>query len=118
MSTRALYQAPEVEDPSSELWLGELEAFHAAGVEGRIVEEVPIKLAVVDRKVALLALDDPVLAHVGYPITLLVEHPGFAAVQAEAFDHRWETARPYLPGAGRRTQRPRTERRKLGGQLR
>ncbi|HSH59774.1 MAG TPA: helix-turn-helix domain-containing protein, partial [Acidimicrobiales bacterium] len=104
VSTRALYQAPEVEDPGAELWRRELEAYHAAGVEGRVVEDLPLKLAVVDRRVALLTVDDPLLPQVGFPITLLVEHPGFAVVQADAFDYRWETALPYRPTAGGRTQ--------------
>ena len=68
--------------------------YHDAGVEGRLVEELPIKLAIADRRTALLAMTDPVLPDIGFPTTLLVEHPGFATLQAEAFERLWETAKP------------------------
>lgn len=69
-------------------------AVATSGVRGAVVDELPIKLAVADRRVALLAMIDPVLPDIGVPTTLFVEHPGFATVQAEAFKRLWETARP------------------------
>jgi sugar-specific transcriptional regulator TrmB len=95
--TRVLYQAVQVDDPNGEAWRQEMQAYHAAGVEARVVDELPMKLAIVDRRVALLTLEDPVLPNVGFPTSLLVEHPAFASVQADSFDLRWSTARPY-PG--------------------
>ena len=91
---RVLYRAAEWEDPDAEAFRREMEIYHRAGVEGRVVDELPVKLAVFDKKVALTAMTDPVVPQVGYPTSLLIEHPGFAAVQADAFDHRWERARP------------------------
>jgi hypothetical protein len=61
------------------------------------VDELPLKLAVVDRKVALLAMADPVLPEIGFPTTLLVEHPGYASLQADAFEQRWSTGTPVEP---------------------
>ncbi len=91
---RALYQEPQWKDPEAEAFRRAMARYHAAGVEGRLVEDLPIKLALADRRLALLAMTDPVLPEVGYPTTLLVEHPGFAALQAEAFERLWETAKP------------------------
>lgn len=94
---RVLYQAVQVDDPSGRSWRHEMEAYHAAGAEARVVDDLPLKLAIVDRRLALLTIEDPVLPHVGFPTTLLVEHPAFAAVQADSFNLRWAEARPY-PG--------------------
>jgi sugar-specific transcriptional regulator TrmB len=95
VSTRVLYQASEVGDPTAELWHQEMQAYHTAGAVGRVVKSLPLKLAVVDRKVALITVEEPILPHVGFPTTLLVDHPAFAQVQADAFEHLWSTATPY-----------------------
>lgn len=97
VQARVLYQAVQVDDPSGRSWRQEMEAYHAAGAEARVVDELPLKLAIVDRRLALLTIEDPLLPHVGFPTTLLVEHPAFAAVQADSFNLRWAQARPY-PG--------------------
>lgn len=94
-SARVLYQAAQAEDPDYEDWHYEMEKYHDAGVEGRVVDELPIKLAIFDRQSTLLSLDDPVLPQVGFPITLLIEHPGYASVQANAFENLWATATSY-----------------------
>lgn len=94
-SARVLYQAAEAEDADYEDWHYEMAKYHQAGVEGRVVDELPIKLAIFDRKNTLLSLDDPALPSVGFPITLLIEHPGYASVQANAFENMWATATSY-----------------------
>lgn len=63
-----------------------MEVYHRAGAEGRVVDELPVKLAVFDKKVALTAMTDPVGTEAGYPTSLLIEHAGFAALHADAFD--------------------------------
>ncbi|MGH9190068.1 MAG: TrmB family transcriptional regulator, partial [Acidimicrobiales bacterium] len=92
---RALYQASDLADPHGASSRAELDAYHAAGTAGRVLDELPMKLAIFDRQVALLALSDPKLADVGFPTSLLVEHPGYAALQAVAFDQLWAGAKPY-----------------------
>lgn len=99
--TRVLYQATEVDAVDAVDWHRVMAAYHEAGVTGRIVDHLPMKLAVADRKVALLSLEHPTLSNVGYPTSMHVEHPGFAGLQADAFEHRWPSARPY-PGSRRR----------------
>lgn len=90
---RALYQAAQWDDPQAKPFRESMAAYHRAGVKGRLVEELPIKLAVADRRVALLTMTDPSLPEIGFPTTLLIDHPGCAAVQAEAFDRVWATGR-------------------------
>jgi len=106
VKAKALYQASDLEDPHGASSRAELDAYHAAGTAGRVVDELPMKLAIFDRQVALLALSDPKLADVGFPTSLLVEHPGYANLQAVAFEQLFSGAQPYqdfvagLPGSG------------------
>lgn len=95
VGARVLYQAAQVEDPGYDNWHDEMAHYHQAGAEGRVVNELPIKLAIFDRRSTLVSLDDPVLPQVGFPITLLIEHPGYSSVQAHAFENMWATAAPY-----------------------
>lgn len=93
--TRVLYQTVEVDDPGLDGWHQEMNAYHQAGAQGRVVAELPTKLVVVDRRYALMTLDAPDLPNIGFPTSMYVEHPSFAAVQALAFEHLWTTATPY-----------------------
>ncbi len=92
---RVLYQAAQAEDADYESWHHEMGQYHAAGVRGRVVDDLPIKMAIFDRQCTLLSLDDPVLPQVGFPITLLIEHPGYSSVQANAFENMWSSATAY-----------------------
>jgi sugar-specific transcriptional regulator TrmB len=105
VKARALYEAEQWFE-SSEEFREAMGEYHDAGVRGAVVEHLPIKIAVADRRVALLAMTDPVLPDIGFPTTLLVEHPGFASLQAEAFEKLWDSARP-IGGRDRATQKPR-----------
>jgi hypothetical protein len=67
---------------------------HDAGAAGRVVDALPGAVAIADRSAALIAMVDPVLGDGGVPTMLLVEHPGFAALQAEGFERIWESAKP------------------------
>lgn len=94
VTMRVLYQAAQVEDPEASAFRASVELYQEAGVQGRVVDELPAKLLVVDRKVALLAMDDPFVVDAGFPVTLLIEHPGFTAVQVAGFENFWAGARP------------------------
>jgi sugar-specific transcriptional regulator TrmB len=94
VSTRVIYEAEQWNAPGSAGFRTAVAAYHAAGVEGRLVERLDLKLAIVDRKTAMLAMADPVQPEVGFPATLLIEHPGFAELAADAFDVRWASAAP------------------------
>lgn len=101
LKARVLYQRPQWRVKGADGFRAAMAVYHAAGAEGRLVEELPLKLAIVDRRVALLAMPDPVLAELGFPTTLLVEHPGYAGLQADAFLHRWSDAEPVDDVSGR-----------------
>lgn len=89
---RALYEASHWNASGAEQFRQAMSAYHRAGVKGRLVNELPTKLAVADRSSVLVALPDP-QQQIGFPTNLLIDHPGFAALQADAFEYRWSSAR-------------------------
>jgi sugar-specific transcriptional regulator TrmB len=101
VDVRVLYEAEQWEDPSAEGFRTEMNLYHEAGVRARLADSLPIKLVIVDRRVALVNMLHPVAVD-GYPMTLHIEHPGFSAIAAVAFDQFWAMAQPL-----RHTRRPR-----------
>lgn len=107
VNTRVLYQAEQLAYPDAEAFRRAMEAYHAGGVQGRVVDQLPIKLAVFDRRVALVTLTDSVPAEARFPTALCIDHAGFASLQADAFEQRWADAVPYgqfVMGLGERNQ--------------
>jgi sugar-specific transcriptional regulator TrmB len=100
VTTRVLYETEQWNAPGSAEFRRAVAAYHAAGVDGRLVDRLGLKLAIVDRETVLLAMADPVQPEVGFPATLLIEHPGFAEFAADAFDVRWASSTPATFEAG------------------
>ena len=94
VSIRVLYEASSWDDRGAESFRAAMGTYHEAGVQGRIVDDLPMKMVLADRKTTLFAPADPVMREIGFPMNLLVEHEGYSAFQADAFDYRWERARP------------------------
>lgn len=92
--TRVLYQQAQAAEQANELWRKEMAAYHRAGAQARVVDELPIKLAVFDRKRALFTLPD-FQSDEGAPATMLVAHPQFGEGHAIAFEALWSGGRPY-----------------------
>jgi len=95
VTARVIYDRGHLEMPEAEALRREHAAYLAAGVQARVSDELPVKLAIFDRKVVIVIMENPILPETGYPTTQLIEHPGYARVQADAFEHRWAQARPY-----------------------
>ena len=68
-----------------------LDMYISAGEEARVVEELPIKLAIFDEKTVLLALKDPI-THRPSLTTMLIEHSDFAKVMKITFESIWNSA--------------------------
>ena len=95
--TRVLYHADRWEDPSAAGFRASHDAYHRAGVESRLVDDLPIKMAVADRKAALIGMRlplDGVDLEGSFPTNLLIEDPGMAQVLAHAFEQLWSQGRP------------------------
>ena len=74
----------------------EFAVYHAAGVLARVVDALPLKLVLVDRRAALVGMPD-LIEPEGYPTSLYVEHTAFGELLSLAFEQLWVTGRPYVP---------------------
>ncbi|PLS75852.1 MAG: hypothetical protein CYG61_04715 [Actinobacteria bacterium] len=105
---RVIYRSLEWHDPAGTGFRTEMEAYHQAGVQARLAEDLPMKLTIVDRRVVLVVITAATSIDAVYPTTLHVENAAFGAVQSDAFEHRWEASRPFTPetaAAGKATGR-------------
>lgn len=107
VATRVLYQVGDIKDVDAEAVRSEILEYHRLGVEGRLVNQLPMKLAVVDRKRTLLAMTGPALGRGEFPTALLIDDPGCATVNAAAFEYLWGSAEPYVPVTARASRRGR-----------
>ena len=78
----------------------EFAVYHEAGVQARVAASVPLKVVIVDRTASLVGMPD-LIEPEGYPTSLYVEHPAYAALLSMAFEQLWATGRPYAPPATR-----------------
>jgi len=66
-----------------------LEEYAQAGVEVRLVDELPMKLAVFDNSQGLVALLDPVTTRPAWT-AVVFDHAGFAGAMRSLFDQCWD----------------------------
>ena len=66
----------------------------SAGEEARIVKELPMKLAIIDENITMLALNDPISLKPSIT-TIVINHPSFAMAQKYVFESIWEKAMPF-----------------------
>lgn len=70
-----------------------VEYFESIGEECRIVDKLPMKLMIMDEKVTMLSLIDPVSMK-SSTTTLIVAHPSYALAQKLVFDNYWNKGEP------------------------
>ncbi len=68
-----------------------IDTYKKMGEEARIIEELPMKLAISDLTTTVFVLDDKVSMQSGMT-TMIVEHPGFATALKKVFDGYWKEA--------------------------
>lgn len=74
--------------------------FIDAGEQARFVESLPLKLVIIDERIVLFGMEDPVAA--GPELTMLVvEHPALAIVLKIAFMKVWEDGLTFDEAAAR-----------------
>lgn len=113
VSTRALYEQSDFDGPQGDGLRRETDAYVAGGVEARIVDELPLKLALFDGVVAMLPLEDPEHPLAQDAPHLHVQHAGFTTFARASFEHYWAQGRPYEPATRLRpdiSQDPQTTR--------
>ena len=88
---RSIYERSILDDPAHAAVVGE---FIAAGEQARIVDELPLKLVLIDERIALFTLEDPVAAEPELTI-VIVEHAAWASLLKIAFEAVWARAEPF-----------------------
>jgi HTH-type transcriptional regulator, sugar sensing transcriptional regulator len=68
--------------------------FVERGEQARVVDELPLKLVLIDERIALFTMEDPVAGTRGLTI-MIVEHPAFARLLKLAFERVWETGEEF-----------------------
>ncbi len=67
--------------------------YASLGEECRLIKELPMKLVVIDERITMLALNDPVSMKPSIT-TMIIDHPTFARAQKEVFESYWHKAVP------------------------
>ncbi len=99
---RSLYEASVFHDPAT---AAGVRRFVEAGEQARFVEQLPLKLAIIDETIVLFGMEDPVAGGDGLTI-VVVEHPSLAQILKVAFDAVWERGLTFAAAAERWTERP------------
>jgi len=84
---RSIYEFSLLDDPLS---LEGVQRFIQAGEQARFVEELPMKMGIIDERIVLLAMVDPVGGDSGLT-TLVIKHAQLACSLKLAFEQVWAT---------------------------
>jgi sugar-specific transcriptional regulator TrmB len=87
---RSVYERSIYDDPGN---VAAVREFIAAGEQARVVDELPLKLVVIDERVAMFTMEDPVAGKPALTI-MIVEHPALARLLKVAFEAVWATGSP------------------------
>jgi HTH-type transcriptional regulator, sugar sensing transcriptional regulator len=86
VEARSVYERSVYEDESA---VEAVRSFVGAGEQARVVDELPLKLVLIDERVAVFTMEDPVGGATNITI-MIVEHPGLARLLKLAFERVWE----------------------------
>jgi sugar-specific transcriptional regulator TrmB len=84
---RSVYELSILDDPGTR---DGVRRFIDAGEDARFVEQVPLKLVIIDEAIVMFGMQDPVGGREELTI-MVVEHPALAATLKVAFDAVWST---------------------------
>jgi sugar-specific transcriptional regulator TrmB len=93
VAARSIYERSVYDDDAV---VAAVREFVAAGEHARVVDELPLKLVVIDDRVALFTMEDPVAGSTDLTI-MIVEHPAVARVLRLAFEHAWHRSEDFAP---------------------
>ena len=82
---RSVYELSAFDDPSV---IKGIRTFIEAGEESRFVEDLPLKLVIIDETIVMFGMQDPVGS--GRDLTIMVvEHPSLATILKTSFESTW-----------------------------
>jgi HTH-type transcriptional regulator, sugar sensing transcriptional regulator len=88
---RSVYERSVYEDAAV---IDAVRSFVNAGEQARVVDELPLKLVLIDERVALFTMEDPIAGPTNLTI-MIVEHPALARLLTLAFERVWERAEDF-----------------------
>ncbi|WP_412543593.1 helix-turn-helix domain-containing protein [Longispora sp. K20-0274] len=88
---RCIYERASLADPAH---VANAHRFMAAGERARVLDEVPMKLCVVDGSQVLMSLLDPVAGYAS-STSIMIEHPALGFCLVEAFEALWSRAEEF-----------------------
>jgi len=97
-SARSVYEASILDDPATAAGVRQ---FVEAGEDARFVDEVPLKLVIIDEATVMFGMQDPVAGSEDLTM-MVVEHPALALTLKLAFDNVWQVGLTYEQAAERR----------------
>lgn len=87
---KGLYEFDKQMDKQSvDNFITMLDRYSKLGEEVRVIEKLPMKLAIIDEHITMLALNDPISLTPSIT-TMIVTHPSFATAQKEVFNSYWQ----------------------------
>jgi sugar-specific transcriptional regulator TrmB len=87
VEARSVYERSLYDD---EAQVAAVRHFVDAGERARVVDELPLKLVLIDERLALFTMEDPVAGAPGLTI-MVVEHSALAQLLKLAFERMWES---------------------------
>jgi HTH-type transcriptional regulator, sugar sensing transcriptional regulator len=102
---RSVYEFTLLDDPLS---CEGVQRFIAAGEQARFVEELPMKMGIIDERIVMLAMVDPVAGDSGLT-TLVIENFQLARCLKIAFDQVWSSGVDFTAACARRGINPALE---------
>ncbi len=84
-AARSVYEMSILDDPATR---DGVRRFIEAGEDARFVDEVPLKLVIIDEAIVMFGMQDPVAGREELTI-MVVEHPALAATLKLSFDAVW-----------------------------
>jgi sugar-specific transcriptional regulator TrmB len=101
-TARSVYEFSIFDDPET---IEGVRRFIEAGEEGRFVEQLPLKLVIIDERYVMFGMEDPVAG--GSELTMVVvEHRALAATLKDAFETIWSRGLPFDEAYERFAQTP------------
>jgi sugar-specific transcriptional regulator TrmB len=95
---RSIYESSVLDDPAV---AAGIRRFIEAGEEARFVDELPLKLVIIDEAIVMFGMQDPVAGTEDLTI-MVVEHPALARTLKLAFNRVWDNGLEYDAAAERR----------------
>jgi HTH-type transcriptional regulator, sugar sensing transcriptional regulator len=110
---RSIYEIPSQEAEHA-IFTESIPEFVKNGEEARVIEDLPIKLAVFDQKIVIYVMEDPVLGKLSVT-TIVAENSALAKSFLVLFEHYWDRARDYYVIDGRKIDLSTSGRKKKPG---